>query len=78
MEAERRLLQLGGSAAREQVLALKQAGLKTEPAFAAWLRLSGDPYEALLALARLNDEELRDWYRGGGDLVIHGGPGQVW
>jgi len=72
LEVERRLLLLGEPGAREQVLALKQAGLKTEPAFAAWLGLSGDSYQALLALARLTEDELRDWYSGktSGDPLI--------
>jgi hypothetical protein len=65
MEVERRLLLLGGPGAREHVLALKHAGLKTEPAFAAWLGLSGDPYKTLLALAQLTEDELRDWYSRG-------------
>jgi hypothetical protein len=70
MEVERRLLRLGEPRAREQVLAFKQKGLKTEPAFAAWLGLSGDSYKKLLALARLTEDELRDWYSGKRDRVI--------
>jgi hypothetical protein len=78
MEGERRLLLLGGPGAREQVLALKQAGLKTEPAFAAWLGLSGDPYKTLLALARFTEDELRDWYSVNKRSVDPDGkPGQV-
>jgi len=49
--AEYILLQRHGRALKEQVLALKQSGVKTEPAFAAALGLTGDPYEALLAFA---------------------------
>lgn len=33
---------------RESVIALKEKGIKTEPAFAQLLKLDGDPYEALL------------------------------
>jgi hypothetical protein len=62
MDVEHRLLQLGGGEARERILALKNAGLKTEPAFAAWLGLMGDPYAALLDLARLPEEKLIAWY----------------
>jgi hypothetical protein len=43
------LLKEHGEPLRQQVLQLKQAGLKTEPAFAKALNLPGDPYEALLA-----------------------------
>jgi Domain of unknown function (DUF4269) len=32
--------------------------LKTEPAFARHFHLDGDPYQALLHLARLGDDEL--------------------
>jgi hypothetical protein len=62
MDVEHRLLQLGGHGARERILALKNAGLKTEPAFAAWLGLTGDAYAALLDLARLPEEKLAAWY----------------
>lgn len=53
MLVEARLLEIGGPAAREKIRALKQTGLKTEPAFAAYFNLSGDPYETLLSLAEL-------------------------
>jgi hypothetical protein len=64
MDVEHRLLEFGGRQARERILALKKAGIKTEPAFAAWLGLAGDPYAALLELVKLSDEELAVWYRG--------------
>ena len=50
MAAEAHLLNLGGPEAREAVRALKQAGKKTEPAFAQVFGLAGDPYDALYAL----------------------------
>jgi hypothetical protein len=55
---ERRLLALGGSSLREAVLRKRQDGLKTEPAFAALLDLSGDPYAALLAMEDESDDAL--------------------
>jgi hypothetical protein len=59
MVVEARLLALGGEAARREVQRLKRAGLKTEPAFASYFQLAGDPYEVLLELSRLGEEELR-------------------
>lgn len=38
-------------AAREAIRQLKQRGLKTEPAFAAYFDLDGDPYEVLYAMS---------------------------
>ncbi len=55
---ERRLLGLGGEPLRAAVIAHRQAGLKTEPAFAAALRTGGDPYDTLLALEQRSDSDL--------------------
>ena len=59
---EHRLLTLGGDTFRAQVQAQRAAGLKTEPAFAATLGLTGDPYAALLTLEAYSDAELRARY----------------
>jgi len=58
MVVEARLLALGGEPARRAIRRLKQQGLKTEPAFARYFRLEGDPYQTLLELAALDDEAL--------------------
>jgi hypothetical protein len=63
---ERRLLALGGQDLRVAVHALRQHGMKTEPAFAAVLRLSGDPYLSLLDLGEQDDETLVSVLRAGG------------
>jgi hypothetical protein len=56
---EDRLLRLAGETARGAIRELKRRGLKTEPAFARYFGLAGDPYEALARLARASEEELR-------------------
>ena len=56
-QIEKRLLALSPGLA-QLILALKQAGMKTEPAFAQLLGLSGDPYSALLELEQNSDDEL--------------------
>ena len=53
MVVEARLLAIGGPNAANEIRKLKQKGLKTEPAFAEYFRLSGDAYATLLALADL-------------------------
>lgn len=58
MVVEARLLQLFGESAKNAVIAKKRAGLKTEPAFAEYFGLEGDPYETLLELAKEPDERL--------------------
>jgi hypothetical protein len=54
-----RLLKFGGDALRSGVRQLKHSGLKTEPALAKILGLSGDPYRAILGLERASDSELQ-------------------
>lgn len=59
MIIEDRLLREHGDDFRRRVIALKQAGVKTEPAFVQILGLSSelDPYDALLALERKESSE---------------------
>lgn len=45
---EHAILQQMGLTFKEKIIACKQAGMKTEPAFANLLHLEGDPYESLL------------------------------
>ncbi|MFI8712577.1 DUF4269 domain-containing protein [Brevibacillus brevis] len=60
MDIEARLLHIGGLDACIHIRALKQDGLKTEPAFARYFHIPGDdPYEALLQLESLTEQELR-------------------
>ncbi|MBW5467366.1 DUF4269 domain-containing protein [Brevibacillus formosus] len=60
MDIEARLLDIGGLDAYKHIRALKQSGMKTEPAFAQYFHIAGDdPYEALLQLESLTEEELR-------------------
>jgi len=56
--AESRLLQLAGEEARAVLRRSREQGLKTEPAFAHYFRLEGDPYERLYELADATEEEL--------------------
>ncbi len=43
---------------KDEIIRLKRGGLKTEPAFAQALSLTGDPYEALLKLEDMPEQEL--------------------
>jgi len=62
MVVEYRLLQLIGKAGRERIIAMKQAGIKTEPAFAKLLGIPGDPYAALLDMYHWPDDRLSGFY----------------
>ncbi len=59
MLVEARLLSIGGDEARRAIRQMKQGGMKTEPAFATYFCLEGDPYQVLLELGMLNNYELR-------------------
>ncbi len=48
MLIEHKLLEKHGENFRQQIIQLKRAGIKTEPAFAKVLGIEGDPYESLL------------------------------
>lgn len=48
MVIEHKILALKDEAFRQEVIALKRQGIKTEPAFAMLLGLEGNPYDALL------------------------------
>lgn len=58
LDIEARLLRLGGEPTLLAIRGLRRQGLKTEPAFAHHLQLQGDPYLALLDLARCDDAAL--------------------
>lgn len=60
MLIEHELLNKYGEAFRQQIIALKNQGYKTEPAFAKLLGLQGDPYQALLQLETGIDKPLKD------------------
>lgn len=57
-QVERRLLRLAGESGKLALRDWRKRGYKTEPAFAAWLGLTGDPYQALLDLAVCDDDFL--------------------
>ena len=59
MLVEARLLEIGGTLAWEEIQKLKLTGLKTEPAFALYFNIPGDPYACLLELSTLSIEDLR-------------------
>ena len=58
MIVEKKLLEISGESARKQITKLKKLGLKTEPAFAKYFNLKGDPFDELLKLSRLDKKEL--------------------
>lgn len=55
---ERRLLSLGGASFREKIMELRHSGSKTEPAFWAALRQSGNAYSGMLSLLDRSDDAL--------------------
>lgn len=59
MIVQARLLDIGGAVLRSEIVTQRKSGLKTEPAFARHLGVTGDPYIALLELEKMSDSDLR-------------------
>ncbi len=60
MVVEDRLLKLFGKEAANAIWLLKTKGIKTEPAFSEYFNIPGDPYKALVELATLTDDRLKE------------------
>jgi predicted metalloenzyme YecM len=56
---EERLLKLGGDKLKKTIIEKRQNGLKTEPAFATSLGITGDAYNELLLLQKVAASKLR-------------------
>ncbi len=63
MQIEHRVLQLLGDDFKQQIIKLKQEGVKTEPAFADLLKIEGDPYQQLLKLETATDSEIISFWK---------------
>jgi hypothetical protein len=57
---EGRLLKIAGKKFKQDIIKLKEEGIKTEPAFGKILRLE-KPYEDLLTLQSYSDQELKKY-----------------
>lgn len=53
-----RLLKIGGQNFTQSIKQLKAGGLKTEPAICHYLKIAGDPYQAILDLENWTDERI--------------------
>jgi hypothetical protein len=60
MIVESRLLRIGGKKAVCEIQGLKKKGVKTEPAFACYFGIEGDPYEKLYELSLVTEKRLRE------------------
>lgn len=58
MIVENRLLKFANLKFKEEIVSLKRARIKTEPAFAKLLELNGNPYEELLNFEFLSNREI--------------------
>jgi predicted metalloenzyme YecM len=64
-QIEERLLKLGGEKLKNQILAFRQKGMKTEPAFGAALNLDSDPYQKLVEMHSWSEEKLNSFLHDG-------------
>ena len=62
MLVEARLLELGGEDFKNDIRDIKRRGIKTEAAFAQYLDLPGNPYQALLELEAYDDSDLSQFF----------------
>ncbi len=53
-----RLVIAGGAELQSAIRALREKGLKTEPAICQYLNIAGDPYEAILEIEHWDDQAL--------------------
>lgn len=58
MIIEDKILKLGGNKLKKEIINLKRNGMKTEPAFAKYLNLNGNPYEELLKLENMSNKDI--------------------
>ncbi|WP_291561310.1 MULTISPECIES: DUF4269 domain-containing protein [unclassified Clostridium] len=58
MIIEDKILKLGGNKLKKEIINLKRNGMKTEPAFAKYLNLNGNPYEELLKLENMSNGDI--------------------
>ena len=56
MVVEAQLLSLGGNKMRQKIRNLKSSGIKTEPAFAKYLAIQGDPYQKILSISKFTEK----------------------
>lgn len=59
MIIEDKILKLGGNKLKKEIINLKRNGMKTEPAFAKYLNLNGNPYEELLKLENMSNRDIK-------------------
>ncbi|WBW96685.1 DUF4269 domain-containing protein [Oceanirhabdus sp. W0125-5] len=59
MIIEDRILNIGGKNLKNQIIKFKKEGLKTEPAFAKYLNLGGNPYDELLKIEFISNEDIK-------------------
>ena len=62
-EVEKKLLDLGGENAKDGIRELKKAGMATEPAFAHYFGIEGDPYIELAKLRSVTVKELSSYLK---------------
>ncbi len=58
MIIEDKILKLGGNKLKREIINLKRNGMKTEPAFAKYLNLNGNPYKELLKLENMSNRDI--------------------